>query len=223
MARPRKYDTGVRARTRELLASGATCEEAARSLREEFDPSPSVRWVAMVRAAALARRRPSAPRPPAPPPPPAPADAVEPDWDLVGETLEEQRELDLRRLHRNHPELLQPGPTQEGIAGREWAAGHRIDALMTLGHLTELCCAFRAEDVADVAEFLSEDPQPLPEGCFGAAVLARGQADRDRAIALLEGALTVLRARTLDERWISWAAETPAQRAERVAAVEARP
>lgn len=61
MARPPSWDEMVKARTREILAGGVTCEEAQAQLSRELQASgrkaPSVRWVNDIRLQAARKRK----------------------------------------------------------------------------------------------------------------------------------------------------------------------
>jgi hypothetical protein len=219
MARPPSWDEMVKARTREILAGGVTCEEAQAQLSRELQASgrkaPSVRWVNDIRLQAARKRKvgtvprqesKAAPRPV----PAAPVDvAADDDLDfLIGETVEEAGELALRRLVRRTPEL------RTGHGARCLSEGRTVDALLEAGLGSVLGCLYQARDLADLAETVREFPVPLPDGIAGDAVIERGRREREGAIALLLEAAELLRKRPLDERWLYWAKQSPEERAE---------
>jgi hypothetical protein len=219
MARPPSWDEMVKARTREILAGGVTCEEAQAQLSRELQASgrkaPSVRWVNDIRLQAARKRKvgtvprqesKAAPRPV----PAAPVDvAADDDLDfLIGETVEEAGELALRRLVRRTPEL------RTGHGARCLSEGRTVDALLEAGLGSVLGCLYQARDLADLAETVREFPVPLPDGIAGDAVIERGRREREGAIALLLEAAELLRKRPLDDRWFHWAKRSPEERAE---------
>ena len=219
MARPPSWDEMVKARTREILAGGVTCEDAHAQLSQELKArgqrAPSVRWINDVRLQAARKRKvgtvprqesKAAPRPV----PAAPVDdADDDDLDfLIGETVEEAGELALRRLVRRTPEL------RTGHGARCLSEGRTVDGLLEAGLGSVLACCYRPSDMADMAEMVAEYPVPLPDGIAGDAVIERGRREREGAIALLLEAAELLRKRPLDDRWFHWAKRSPEERAE---------
>lgn len=76
---------------------------------------------------------------------------------MYGETLEEEHEISLRLLFHEHPQM------REGSAAREWAAGHRLDAMREAGLLLDIGALHRPDDLVDIAytatDVGGQDPQ----------------------------------------------------------------
>jgi len=208
----------VKARTREILAGGVTCEEAQAQLSRELQASgrkaPSVRWVNDIRLQAARKRKVIAGsrQEQKPAPRPVPATVQEPADDdldfLIGETPEEQGTMAIESLVRRTPEL------RTGHGARYLGEGRTVEALSEAGFALVLSSLYRPSDLADLAETVAEYPVPLPDGIAGDAVIERGRREREGAIALLLEAAELLRKRPLDDRWFHWAKQSPEERAE---------
>lgn len=191
MSRKLKFSSACRARALQLLGSGQTSADVASRLAREFDPAPSRRWVAELADEARELRREQ-------------ARALLEDEELAPlEAAIDEAETDvqfakakLALFRHQHPEF------DDGLeSGR--------DVLEALGELHDV-----EIDVADEPLWLLRDPKlfaqlaiqltevpGMIEDFTAAERRAEGKAELERAVALLEGALDIVKRRGIAERW----------------------